>query len=93
MRRLLIVAGGALAAAGAVAVLALADDDDRQVDPASAAARRAAAAAREIVPGRVLGVYRDADDGRWEVAVRQAGHVFEVELLPGTLAPAGIDYD
>lgn len=92
MRRLFVtlcvvalLAGGALALAPS--------DDDELVDPRTAGAQRAIAVALEVVPGRVTGVARDRDSGKWEVTVRQDGRDFEVELRPDGLALLGIDYD
>jgi uncharacterized membrane protein YkoI len=75
-------------------VLALAhSDDDEPVDPRAAGAQRAIAVALEVVPGRVTGIARDRDNGKWEVTVRQDGRDFEVELRPDDLALLRVDYD
>ena len=79
----------ALAAAGAL----VAREDDRPVDPGSPAARSAAAAALEVVPGRVLGVATDRDDGKWEVTIAQGAREYEVELAPDGLNLLRLDYD
>ena len=79
----------ALAAAGVV----LAREDDRPVDPRSPTARAAAATALEVVPGRVLGVATDRDDGNWEVTIAQGAREYEVELAPGGLDLLRLDYD
>ena len=55
--------------------------------------RRAAAVALGVVPGRVLGVARDEDDGEWEVTIAQDGREYEVELAPGDLSVLRLDYD
>jgi uncharacterized membrane protein YkoI len=68
-------------------------DDDRPVDPARPDARRAIAAAREVVPGRLVDVRRDSDNGKWEVTLRADGRDYEVELAPRDLALLRIDYD
>ena len=87
-----VLAGVALLAGGAVA-LAVPSEDDEPVDPRSAGARSASAVALEVVPGRVTGVARDRDNGKWEVTIRQDGRDFEVELHPVDLALLRIDYD
>lgn len=68
-------------------------EDDRPVDPASAGARAAIAEATRIVPGRLVGVARDTDDGKWEVTIDQDGREYEVELDPATLSLLRLDYD
>lgn len=68
-------------------------DDDRPVDPGRPDARRAAAAALEVVPGRVVGVARDEDNGKWEITIVQGDREYEVELAPGDLALLRLDYD
>jgi hypothetical protein len=68
-------------------------DDDRPVDPSTPAARRAAAAALEVVPGRVLGVARDEDDGKWEITIAQGEWEYEVELAPEDLSLLRLDND
>ena len=91
MRR---IAGIALLAAalawGGATVLR---DDDRPVDPALPEARQAATAALEVVPGRVRGVARDEDNGKWEVTILQGGREYEVELEPESLGLLRLDYD
>ena len=62
-------------------------------DPATPEARRAAAVALGVVPGRVLGVARDEDDGKWEMTIAQDGREYEVELAPGDLSLLRLDYD
>jgi hypothetical protein len=92
VRRLVVAASVvALVVAGVLALRA--PDDDRPVDPSAAGAQRAIAVALEVVPGQVIGVARDSDDGKWEVTVRQDGHDFEVELHPHDVTLLGIDYD
>lgn len=68
-------------------------DDDRPVDPSTPAAQRAIAAATEIVPGDLVDVRRDEDNGKWEVTVRQRGDEYEVELDPATMSLLRLDYD
>ena len=68
-------------------------DDDRPVDPASAGAPEAIAEATRIVPGRLVGVARDTDNGKWEVTIAQDGREYEVELDPATLNLLRLDYD
>lgn len=77
----------------ATAILLIPSEDDEPVDPGAAGARRASSVALEIVPGRVVGVARDRDNGKWEVTVRQRGRDYEVELSPGDLSLLRIDYD
>ena len=68
-------------------------DDDRPVDPRRPDAMRAIAAAREVVPGRVVGVARDEENGKWEVTIAREGREYEVELAPGDLELLRLDYD
>ena len=89
MRRRLLAATVAAAALG----LAWPRDDDRPVDPSTPGARRAIAAALSVVPGRVEGVARDTDNGKWEVTIAQDAREYEVELAPGDLALVRRDYD
>jgi hypothetical protein len=49
--------------------------------------------AREVVPGSIVGVARDSDNGKWEVTVRQDGREYEVELAPGDFELLRVDYD
>jgi hypothetical protein len=83
-----------LAAALLIAIFAfLRSDDDVLVDPDQPAARAAIAAARAVVPGALVDVRRDSNDGdKWEVTLRRGGNVYEVELAPVTLALLRIDY-
>ena len=85
----------ALAAVGlaAVALAVAMRDDDRPVAPSDPRARQAIAVAREVVPGRVVGVHRDIDNGKWEVTIRQGETDYEVELDPRDLALLRVDYD
>jgi hypothetical protein len=92
MRRLALVAVivAALAWGGATVFR----DDDRPVDPAKPEARRAAAVALEVVPGRVRGIARDEDNGKWEVTIlHEEGGEYEVELDPDDLSLLRLDYD
>jgi len=90
---------GRLIACGLVAVVVLLAargplrDDDRLVDPSTPAAQRAIAVATEVVPGELVDVRRDEDNGKWEVTLRQQGTDYEVELDPVTLALVRLDYD
>ena len=68
-------------------------DDDVAVDPDTPGARRAVEVAVEVVPGRVLAVYRDRDNGKWEVHVAQDGGRYEVELDPADFGLIRLDYD
>jgi uncharacterized membrane protein YkoI len=68
-------------------------DDDHPVDPTTVEARRAASVAQEVVPGRVIGVARDADNGKWEITIVQQRREYEVELSPGELRLLRVDYD
>ena len=92
MGRLAAALAVAAAAAG-LAALALPREDDEPVDAAHPRARQAIAIAREVVPGRVVGVARDSDNGKWEVTMRQSGVDYEVELSPDDLALLRVDYD
>ena len=86
---LAVLSIAALVSGGAVVLR----DDDRPVDPSRPDARRAAAAALEVVPGRVRGVARDEDNGKWEITILQEGREYEVELAPGDLTLLRVDYD
>jgi uncharacterized membrane protein YkoI len=69
-------------------------DDDRLVDPARPDAQRAIAAARAIVPGELVDVRVDSDNGKWEVTLRRDdGGEHEVELSAGDFELLRIDYD
>jgi Peptidase propeptide and YPEB domain len=91
--RRLVISACAVALLAGTAVALGGPDDDRAVDPHTPAARRAVDVALEVVPGRLVDVARDRDDGNWEVIVQHDGHEFEVELHPGDLTFLGIDYD
>jgi hypothetical protein len=91
---------GRLAAAFAIAAAALAlfawavpAEDDEPVDRSDPRAQQAVEVAREVVPGSVVGVARDADNGKWEVTIRQGGADYEVELAPGDYDLLRVDYD
>jgi Peptidase propeptide and YPEB domain len=94
-RRTIAAAGLAvlLPAAIAVTVAAWPRQDDRPVDPSTPQARRAVAVAKEVVPGRVVGVARDTDNGKWEITIVQEGREYEVELAPRDLTLLRLDYD
>lgn len=92
MRRLAAALAVAVLA-GAAFTLATPREDDRPVDPSGAAAREAIAEATRIVPGRLVGVARDTDNGKWEVTIDQEGRQYEVELDPATLSLLRLDYD
>ena len=83
----------ALLAASTWGVTALTHEDDHPVDPNTPEAQRAIRAAREVVPGRVLEVARDEDNGKWEVLISQDGRDYEVELDPATFSLLRLDYD
>jgi uncharacterized membrane protein YkoI len=68
-------------------------DDDRPVDPEDPQAQRAVAIAREVVEGRLVDVRRDADNGKWEVTLRQGDNEYEVELAADDMTLLRIDYD
>jgi len=68
-------------------------EDDVLVDADRPRARQAVAVAREVVPGSVVDVRRDRDNGKWEVTLRQDGRDYEVELAPADLALLRVDYD
>jgi uncharacterized membrane protein YkoI len=93
VRRRLIALLVAAALVVAAVLIAWPEEDDLPVDASTPAAQRAIAAALEVVPGRVLGVYRDRDNGKWEVEIAQSGREYEVELAPGDLALLRLDYD
>jgi hypothetical protein len=82
-----------LAAVPALLVVTLPAEDDKPVDSSDPRARQAIEVAREVVPGTVVGVARDADNGKWEVTMRQGGEEFEVELSPGDYGLLRVDYD
>ena len=87
------LAAAAIAAVVAVSATTWARDDDRRVDHATPEARQAAAIARDVVPGRVVEVARDVDNGKWEITIAQAGREYEVELSAGALELLRLDYD
>ena len=89
------LAGGlaAIAAAAGLAFVLLPREDDVLVDTAHPRAQQAISVAREIVPGSVVDVRRDRDNGKWEVTIRQEEREYEVELAPGDLALLRVDYD
>jgi hypothetical protein len=90
-----VVLGCAAVVAAAIALSAAtwARDDDQPVDPTTPQARRAVEIARGVVPGRVLGVARDADNGKWEITILQEGREYEVELAARDLTLLRLDYD
>jgi hypothetical protein len=92
MRRLAaaVLVAGVLAAGGAVLLV---DDDDVPVPMDTPGARRAVTEALEVVPGRVVEVTRDRDNGKWEVIVDQDGGRYEIELDPATFGLLRLDYD
>ena len=92
MRRIAVIA--VLAAALVWGGATLLRDDDRPVDPDTPAARQAVASALEVVPGRVLEVARDVDNGKWEITILQEEREYEVELMPDEdLTLLRLDYD
>jgi uncharacterized membrane protein YkoI len=92
-RRALACAIAALALLGGLVTAVTRGDDDRPVDPTTPAARRAIAVALGVVPGRVVGVAIDQDNGKWEVTIAQEGREYEVELDPRDLTLLRLDYD
>jgi len=80
-------------AAGALAFVLLPREDDVLVDATHPRAQQAIAVARDIVPGSLVDVRRDRDNGKWEVTIRQGEREYEVELAPGDLALLRVDYD
>ena len=82
-----------VAAALALAVALLPREDDELVDSTHPRARQAIAVARDIVPGTLVDVRRDRDNGKWEVTIRQGEREYEVELAPGDLGLLRVDYD
>ena len=83
----------AVLAAGALAFPLLPRDDDVLVDATQPRAREAIAVARDIVPGSLVDVRRDRDNGKWEVTIRQGEREYEVELAPADLTLLRVDYD
>jgi uncharacterized membrane protein YkoI len=75
------------------AVAAFPREDDVLVDASQPRARQAVAVARDIVPGELVDVRRDRDNGKWEVTIRQGEREYEVELAAGDLALLRVDYD
>jgi len=95
MRRRFAAAAATLAllAVCAWGFAALTHEDDHAVDRSTPEAQRAIQAAREVVPGRVVEVARDEDNGKWEVSINQDGRDYEVELDPATFSLLRLDYD
>jgi hypothetical protein len=91
-RRVLVGALVAVALAVAAWTALGGEQDDVPVDPSTPQARRAAVAALDVVPGRVVGVARDRDNGKWEIAVVQDGREYEVELSHPELLLLRLDY-
>jgi len=83
----------AAAAVAALAFVLLPREDDVLVDATHPRARQAISVAREIVPGSLVDVRRDRDNGKWEVTIRQEEREYEVELSPADLALLRVDYD
>jgi hypothetical protein len=82
-----------LVVAIALSAATWARDDDRPVDRTTPQARRAVEIARGVVPGRVVGVERDVDNGKWEITILQEGREYEVELAARDLTLLRLDYD
>jgi hypothetical protein len=82
-----------VALAALALIVALPGEDDRLVDATQPRARQAIAVAREIVPGTLVDVRRDRDNGKWEVTMRQGARDYEVELAPKDLSLLRVDYD
>jgi hypothetical protein len=91
-RRLVLAVVAALLLA-ALVVAVLPGEDDQPVDPNTPAARRAIAVAQSVVPGRVVEVTRDRDNGKWEIVIDQRDREYEVELNAGDLSLLRLDYD
>ena len=68
-------------------------EDDYAVDPRSPQARRAITVAQGVVPGRVVEVTRDRDNGKWEIVIAQGDREYEVELNASDLSLLRLDYD
>ena len=83
----------AAAAVAALAFVLLPREDDVLVDATHPRARQAISVAREVVPGSLVDVRRDRDNGKWEVTIRQEEREYEVELSPADLALLRVDYD
>jgi len=83
----------AAAAVAALAFVLLPREDDVLVDVTHPRARQAISVAREIVPGSLVDVRRDRDNGKWEITIRQEEREYEVELSPADLALLRVDYD
>ena len=83
----------AAVAVAALAFVLLPREDDVLVDATHPRARQAISVAREIVPGSLVDVRRDRDNGKWEVTIRQEEREYEVELSPADLALLRVDYD
>ena len=88
-----LIAALAVAAGLVFAGAQLLRDDDRLVDPGTPQAQRAITAARDVVPGTLVDVRRDEDNGKWEVTLRQHDRDYEVELDPATFTLLRVDYD
>ena len=88
-----VVVAVAVAIAIVLVLVLLPEEDDEPVARWHPRAQEAIAVAREVVPGRVVGVHRDRDNGKWEVTIRQDGRDYEVELHPADLDLLRVDYD
>jgi hypothetical protein len=77
----------------ALVVAVLPGEDDQPVDPNTPEARRAIAVAQSVVPGRIVEVTRDRDNGKWEIVIEQRDREYEVELDPTDLSLLRVDYD
>jgi len=91
-RRLVVGLLAALLLA-ALIVAVVPGEDDYAVDPNTPEARRAVAVAQGVVPGRLVEVTRDRDNGKWEILIAQEGREYEVELEAGALTLLRLDYD
>jgi hypothetical protein len=67
--------------------------DDYAVDPTTPQARRAIEVAKAVVPGSLIKVTRDRDNGKWEVIIAQGDREYEVELHATDLSLLRLDYD
>jgi hypothetical protein len=88
-----VAALAALLLAVALAFAVWPREDDYPVDPGSPGAQRAIEVAQGVVPGRLIGVTRDQDNGKWEVLIAQGDREYEVELDPSDFSLLRLDYD
>jgi hypothetical protein len=91
--RRLVLAVIAVLLLTALVVALVPDEDDYRVDPTTPQARRAIAVAQSVVPGRLVEVTRDRDNGKWEIIIDQRNREYEVELDARDLSLLRLDYD